>query len=351
MNTFQRALFYELTQNLFISVAFLNTILILEKILKISKIFATVGMDLLNLFLIILMLQPQLLIFTIPMSLLLSILITYGRIIADNEMLTLMVSGLPYKRAFKPVIYLGLICFVSTLIISFYIAPKGIGLIREKIMSLLVERAPLGLEEGIFNQSFKGLTIFVREKSDIMHLKELIIFDERKEDSVVVIAKEGLLKKDKENIILSLIDGKVYFNRGDSLNEINFKEYIFKISPNIEPVAKKIGEYSIWELLSKLKTEAAQKIDYKLEIYNRLINPVLCIITIFLSPSLCLLIGKSGRLGGVTIGLGFFTLYYIFMLYGKNLAKAGKISPEIGAFLPVFIFGIIAIVFYKKKKI
>lgn len=351
MNTFQKALTNELLQNLLLSLAFLNTILIIEKLLKLSRIFASVGIDLLNLFLLIVMLQPQLLIFTIPMSLLLSVLLTYGRIIADNEMLTLMVSGMPYKRTFRIVIYFGLIAFILTLFMSFYIAPKGVSLVREKIISLLAERAPLGLEEGVFNQGFKGVTIFVREKPDMMHLKEVIIFDERKEDKIIIIAKEGLIKKEKDNIILSLIDGKAYFNRGINFNEIVFKEYIFKLSPNIEPVAKKISEYSFSELLYKFQSDVARKIDYKLEFYRRIILPVLCIISAFLTPSLCLLIGKSGRLGGITIGLGVFTLYYILMIYGTNLAKAGKISPEIGSFSPVFIFGIIAIIFYSRIKV
>ncbi|MCX7988194.1 MAG: LptF/LptG family permease [Thermodesulfovibrio sp.] len=351
MTTFQKALIRELIQNLILSIAFLNTILVIEKLLKLSKIFASVGIDLLNLFLLIVMLQPQLLIFTIPMSLLLSVLLTYGRVIADNEMLTLMVSGMPYKRTFKPVLYIGLIAFILTTFMSFYIAPKGVSLVREKILSLLAERAPLGLEEGIFNQGFKGVTIFIKEKPDIKHLKEVIIFDERKEDKIIVIAKEGIIKKEKENIVLSLIDGKAYFNRGINLNEIKFKEYIFKLSPNIEPIAKKISEYSILELFDKFQTDITRRTDYKIEFYKRIILPVLCIISVFLTPSLCLLIGKSGRLGGITIGLSVFTLYYIFMIYGANLAKAGKISPELGAFSPMFIFGLMAFVFYKKIRI
>lgn len=351
MSIFQKALIREHIQNLILSIVFLNTILIIEKLLKLSKIFASVGIDLFNLFFLIVMLQPQLLIFTIPMSLLLSVLITYGRMIADNEMLTIMVSGMPYKRTFKIVIFIGLIAFILNTFMSFYIAPKGVNLVREKILSLLAERAPLGLEEGVFNQGFKGATIFVKEKPDTMHLKEVVIFDERKEDKIIVIAREGRIKNEKENIVLSLIDGSAYFNRGNNLNEVTFKEYVFHLSPNIEPVAKKLSELSILELFYKFQTDTARKIDYKIELYKRISLPVLCIISVFLTPSLCLLIGKSGRLGGITIGLGVFTLYYIFMIYGANLAKAGKISPELGAFSPMFLFGLTAFVFYKKIRI
>jgi lipopolysaccharide export system permease protein len=75
-----KALTKELLQNIFLSLAFLNSLLIIEKLLKLSKVFASVGIDLINLFKIVILLQPQLLIFTLPMALLMGILLTYGRV-------------------------------------------------------------------------------------------------------------------------------------------------------------------------------------------------------------------------------------------------------------------------------
>jgi len=351
MKIIHRALALELLQNFALSIAFLNAVLIIEKLLKLSKIFASVGIDLPNLGLLILLLQPQLLIFTIPMTLLMSILLTYGRIQADNEMTILMVSGMPYKKTFKPAIYIGLIAFFVTVFMSFYLAPKGVSLVREKILTILAERAPLGIEEGVFNQGFKGITIFVKEKPDSLHLKEVIIFDERKNETKIIMAKEGRIRKEKDNINLSLINGKAYFNKGSFLNEISFKEYIFKLSPNIEPIAKKIGEFSLFELISKIESDGKLRVDYKIELYKRFSLPVLCIISVFLAPSLCLLAGRSGRLGGITVGLAVFAIYYIFMIYGANLSRAGSLPAEIGSLIPVIMMGLLAFIFYKKIRI
>lgn len=350
MKVIYKALTRELVQNIGLSITFLNAVLIIEKLFKLTKIFASVGIDLLNLVVIIILLQPQLLDFTIPMALLLSVLLTYGRTQADNEMTIFMVSGMPYKKAFKPAMYIGLIAFFVALVMSFYLAPAGVTLVREKVLSCLAERAPLGLEEGVFNQGFKDVTIFVKEKPDTLRLKEVVIFDERKNDTKIVIAKEGVIKKEKDNINLSLLDGKLYFNKGSSLNEVSFKEYIFKLSPNIEQIAKKISELSTAELVSKIKTDRDKVVDYKLELYKRFALPVLCIISIFLAPSLCLLVGRSGRIGGITVGLAIFAVYYIFMIYGANLAKTGKVSPEVGSLIPVLFMGLLAFVMYNRIK-
>ncbi|MEJ5227056.1 LptF/LptG family permease [Thermodesulfovibrio sp.] len=341
-----RAILRELMQNLIISLAFLNALFVIEKLMKLSKVFSSVGIDIFNLILLVLLLQPQLLIFTIPMSLLLATLLTYGRAQTDNEMIILMVSGLPYKSTFKPAIYVGLAAFLLSMVMSFYLAPTGIGVVREKVLTILAERAPMGIEEGVFNQGFKGITIFVKEKPDSLRLKEIVIFDERSEDTKIIIAREGKINKEKDNISLSLIDGKAFFSRGATLNEVNFKEYIFRLSPNIEPIAKKNSELSLSELISKISKEG--KIDYKLELYKRFSLPFLCLISVYLAPALCMLIGRSGRLGGITAGLIVFAVYYVLMIYGVNLAKSGRISAEMGSFAPVIIVGILTFALYKR---
>jgi len=71
----------------------------------------------------------------------------------------------------------------------------------------------------------------------MVEAEDLVIFDERKmiQNSN---CKEGVIKKEKDNINLSLVNGKAYFNKKLSLHEVIFKEYIFRLSPDIEPLAK-----------------------------------------------------------------------------------------------------------------
>lgn len=80
---------------------------------------------------------------------------------------------------------------------------------------------------------------------------------------------------------MSLLNGKAYFNKGLTLNEVSFKEYIFRLSPNIDPIAKKVSELSLFELVSKIQTEEVKAIDYKLELYKRFALPLLCIVSVF----------------------------------------------------------------------
>jgi lipopolysaccharide export system permease protein len=105
----------------------------------------------------------------------------------------------------------------------------------------------------------------------------------------------------------------------------------------------------------QLLRDARQSDSYKkaaslyLEFYRRFSLPAVCLILIFMGTPLALLAGKSGRLGGLAIGLLVFTVYYMLLIYGENLVIAGKIPHFIGAWLPCVLLGIMAFILFKRE--
>jgi lipopolysaccharide export system permease protein len=88
---------------------------------------------------------------------------------------------------------------------------------------------------------------------------------------------------------------------------------------------------------------------FYLEFHRRLSLPAVCIILIFLGPPLSSLSGKSGRLGGLAIGLLVFTLYYMTLIYGENLAMASRIPHYVGAWTATLILGVFAFVMFRAE--
>ena len=89
MKILYRSILKELLLTFFVSLASLNFILMMEKLLRLSRFLSGVGTSAADMIKMILLLQPQLFLLTIPMALLLSILLTYGRLNMDNEMVIL----------------------------------------------------------------------------------------------------------------------------------------------------------------------------------------------------------------------------------------------------------------------
>lgn len=344
-----RSILKELALSLLLSILFLNFTLMMEKLLRLSRILSGVGTSITDIAKIILYLQPQILILSIPMAMLLSVLLTYGRMNTDNEMIVLRGSGMSFRGISMPVTYLGIACFILSLAMSFYLSPKGSTLLRGKVSEILTIRAPMTIEEGIFNTSFKDIIILVKEKPAPDRLSGIFIMDERKkEEHKVIVAKEGRIVPEQGSLAFSLSSGHIYITKKDVFTEISFGKYHFKLNPSMESAEKKNSELTPMELLAASKKFPEKRVQFFLEFYRRLSMPAICLIIIFLGPSLSLMAGKSGRLGGLTVGLSVFAVYYMLLLYGENLARSGKLPHFAGAWMSFAVLGLFSIFIFER---
>lgn len=350
MNTIQKSILKELALTFIITIAFLNLILMMEKLLKLSRFLSGVGASALDIFKLILYLQPKLLLLTIPMALLLSILLVYGRLNHDNELVILRASGMNLKSISKPVFVLCTLCFLINLAVSFYIGPKISTLLRNKIANVITARLPNSFEVGNFNTTFKDIVFMIREKPSEDTLKGIFMYDGRnKNESRVLVAKDGKIYTSEELFInLHLNDGYIHIPQGDSTTELFFKKYNMLLTLESGLPSKKNEEITPFELIKEINKKPKHHLSLQLELHRRLSLPLLCIIIIFLGPPLSLIAGKTGRLGGLAIGLVVFTSYYVLLVYGENLVKANKTPHYIGAWIPTIILGILGLYLFRR---
>jgi lipopolysaccharide export system permease protein len=349
MYILHRSILKELVVAFLLSAVFLNFTLMMEKLLRLSRLLSSVGASPFDIAQVILFLQPQLLILTIPMAMLLSVLLTYFRLTADNELVIMRNIGMPFRLIARPVMYLGVACFAVSLSMSFYLGPVSSVMLREKVTNILVSRAPLAIEEGIFNTSFKDMVLLVREKPAPDRLSGIFIVDERKKDeSKIIVAKEGRIISGADSLSFALTGGRVYITGNNSFTEIRFGSYYFRLTPVLEQVSKKGSELTPFELIAESRSMPAKKVPYLLEFHRRLSMPGVCLIIIFLGPSLALIAGKTGRLGGLTIGLMVFAAYYSVMIYGENLARSGAMPHFAGAWLSFALLGTFSIFAFER---
>lgn len=354
MYTIHKEMLKELAFTFFLSLVALNFILIMEKILRLSRLLSVVGASLLDMARIIIYLQPPMLILTLPMSLLVATLVTYGRLNADSELVILRASGMPFKTMSKPVFILGISCFFAGLLVSFYLGPKSMIKLRETVSAVITQRAPAAIEEGVFNTLFKDIVLFVKEKPSAGGMRDIFIYDERnKKEPKVLMAKEGSISvADDFGLSFFLKDGYMQLAKGVNSTEIFFEGYHLSLNLAAEQPARKNSELTPFELLTEAgKRPPQDAVPLFLELHRRLSLPSVCLILMLLGPPLSLLAGKSGRLGGLTLGLFIFALFYIMLIYGENLGRTGKIPHYFGAWGPTLVLGFFAIWIFKKESL
>ncbi len=345
-----RYIMRELGLTFMVCIIGLNMVLMMEKILRLSRLMSGVGASYADMTWVVILIQPQILVLTIPMALLLSVLLTYGRLGVDNELTVLRSSGMRFGEIARPVFYLSAILLAFSVFTTLYLMPLSSKTLRGELNSVLRERAPMSIEPGVFFTSFKGFLILVNEKTDGA-FRGIFISDNRNPASErVIVAREGKLSLDKElQPGFSLTDGTVHIVNRDSSTEINFAEYKFTIRLSGEILNRKKSEMTLPELYKKAVTEKTNSAGYFIEFHRRLSFPALIIALAFLAPALSLRAGKTGKTGGFIIGLIVFTIYYVALLYFENLVRAGKL-PHLACWIPFVMLTAVAVVLYKREK-
>lgn len=354
MKIIHRSILKELALTFILSLASLNFILMMEKLLRLSRFLSGVGISIIDMVKIILYIQPQLFLLTIPMSLLLSTLLVYGRMNIDNELVILRISGMKFQGISVPVAVLGLSCFLLNIAVSFYICPQSSIRLRDEITNIIKVRTPLAIEEGRFNTSFKDILIFVKEKPSDNTVREIFIYDSRnKNEPKVLVAKEGTISIQEGFIInFFLKDGYINIAKKDSTTELFFKKYNMILRLESDSPSRKNSELTPYELMQKINSLDKRRAAFLyLELHRRFSLPLLCIILVLFGPPLAMMAGKSGKLGGLTLGLAVFTIYYMLLVYGENLVRAEKIPHYIGAWGSTVILGVVALLIFRRASL
>jgi len=347
-------IFKELFLTFLLGLAFINSILMMNNLFSISKKFLGVGISFIDFFTLALLLQPQLMLLTIPIALLLSILITYGRLSIDSELIILRASGMSLVRIGKPAFTTGVLCFVLSLFISFYLGPFSVSKLREKINEIMSTRLSLSIKEGIFNTAFEHIVIMPREKTSQNTFEGIFIYDGRKKDPAVIWAREGIiaLQNDLGSINIQLKNGTLHFMhlvKENTVTEIAFDKYTLSLKLDLPNTTKNIHELSLRELLRR--TQELKDVGAALEFHRRLSLPIVSLLLMFVGLPLLPMTGKTGRLWGLSIGLSVCVIYYMASIYLDNMVRAGKLHHIIGGWAPTVLLGIGAVaVFYRMAK-
>jgi len=172
----------------------------------------------------------------LPLSVLLSSIMTYGSLGENYELVAIKSAGVSLRRAMYPMIIVVGILSIAAFIFSDNMLPVA----NRKYYSLLYDvrqqKSANLLPEGVFSNSFPGYSIRINKKDpDGQTLHDVMIYSKNESDNNtnVLIAKEGRMYRtiDNQFLILRLKDGVRYEeSHGDKNFEMRqrFTRFRFK---------------------------------------------------------------------------------------------------------------------------
>jgi lipopolysaccharide export system permease protein len=343
-----RYIFKEMIPPFLVNLGFFTFIFLMTMILDITNLVVNYRISLVSVCLMLLYSMPFFLVFVIPMSTMMTALLTFLRMSADNEILAMKAGGVSIYRLLPPVLLFSLITCGMTGCMSIYGVPWGNRSIKALTIQAAASNIDAGLKERTFNDSFKDVMMYLN-KIDIK-TKELIdvfIEDQRNKNTVsAVIAPRGKLFKDPDKYTyhLRLYDGII--NQVDiktkAVHSIHFDSYdivldLKKALSNRKEGPKNTGEMSLGEMRHYLDTATEKDIQYYvtlIDYHKKFAIPFACLTLGLLAVPLGVQARTTKRSLGLALGIGFFLLYYIMLSAGWVFGESGELPPVIGMWIP-----------------
>ena len=107
---------------------------------------------------------PKLITKLIPLSFLFAIILTIHKLEKDNELIALWTSGLNKIHIVNLILRISMIIMVLQLLMSNLVNPETLNYSRSVLKNSQLQFVPSLLKERQFNDTVKGLTIFVNKK-------------------------------------------------------------------------------------------------------------------------------------------------------------------------------------------
>ena len=349
-----RYILREISLPFFLVLFLLTFVLLIGKILQLMDLMINKGVSVIDIAKIIFFLMPSFLIFTIPMSLLISLLIGLGRLSGDNEITALKASGISLYQLLYPVALASLITFLISLITGLFLVPHSNYATKNLLFNIAKQKVSIGIREKVFHDDFKGLLLYVdRIPPHGNFMEGVIISDNRITGKpCTIIAQKASLVSDLKSltVTLRLENGSAYMVEANLKNYQKMDFSFYDINLDVESpisVAKKArtkdaSDMTVRELVEKMKSPGLEEIvlrEISIELNKKFSLPTSCIIFGILGIPLGIRAGRAVKSRGSVIGLFIVLPYYLLQLGGNALVETRGLSPLIGTWTPNVIFG------------
>lgn len=234
MTGLTRYMLKQLAMGLILVAATLVCVMWLSQSLRFIEMIVNRGLDVGTFFYLTALLLPNLLSIILPVAVFIAVAFTFGKMVADRELVVMRAAGLSQNNLIRPAMILALGTALVLLIINIDLLPRSYRAFKEMQWSIRHSYAHILLREGVFTQIRPGVTIYVRERTSDEQLHGVMLHDERRPDKPsTLMATRGAMGNSEEGSRIVLFDG----NRQEvdrqtrQLSVLYFDRYTFDIEP------------------------------------------------------------------------------------------------------------------------
>ncbi len=283
---------------------------------------------------------PPVLIFTLPMSMLVGVLIGLGRLSADSEIVALNASGVSLRRLLVPIGAIALTTTILAFAITLWLGPLSLRTLRSLEIRLRTSQASFSVQPRVFDERFPHIVLYVQDvgASGTRWRGVFLADSSSSAGSKVTLAKDAIVAADpqQDKLTLHFDDLSTHeFNPKDpehynlSTSAVQSMDLSLENPTAASSAPRKLSnkERSVRELLA---VKGAGRLDARIELQERFAFPAACLLFALLGVPVGVRPRRGGRAAGFILTVLLICAYYLLFVTGVHLAEQGSITPGLG---------------------
>ena len=235
MNTLNKYLIKQSFIPFVLSVGVITTVLFLQFLIRAIDRFLGKGLDVFTILEYLYLNLAWIIALSVPMSLLISSVMTYGRMSQENEITALKSAGVNLFSIIKPALWFGSIVGFLLCLFNNFILPEMNYNARLLARDIYQKKPELTIEPGYFVDMIPQYTMIVKEL-DGKEFKDVKIFSKNTQsEQTTIYAERGSLESKDGIITVNLQDGEIHeidLENYDHYRKIKFGTHQIIISMN-----------------------------------------------------------------------------------------------------------------------
>lgn len=353
MRTIDRYVIREVLPAFGIGLLVFTFILVIPFIIELAEGLVAKGVPWATVLQLMATLVPQALGLTIPMSLLIALLVAFGRLSGDREVVALMACGVSTYRLLRPVALLALVAWAATSWVLFKAIPDANQASREITIRLVADRAEGEVKPRVFFEDFPQTVLYVRDISTSGDgWIDVLAADTRNPSQpTVFLARRGRMLVDRERRTIQMVldEGTRHtatLDDPEAYEVVRFDRMVVSLDPeSVFPEAGPPRGYREMTVTELLEEEAylaglGQRFHQPvIELHKKFSIPAACFVFALLGLALGATSRRDGKLASFVLGIGVIFVYYVLMWLAEAMAKGALLPAWLSMWVPNLVLG------------
>ena len=301
---------------------------------------------------------PILLGYTLPIACLITVILTFGHMSSENEILAMRASGIHLRRLLNPLIIVGIALCLVVYILNDRIIPQAYDAQTRILQATGTQDPTAMLEPGSFINAFDKYIIFIyRIDGDLLY--GVRIYQPQPNKSTrTIVAQQGefVHVPGKDQLMLKLLNGtsdEPDLRNPNVFYKLNFQQSFIRmdLSKKNTKTEKKSKAMTLRELSAKINCLRKVSIDPSplvAEYHRRVAWSLSPLLFILLGFPFAAITHRRAKSANLLYALLFAAPYYILSLACQGMASQNVLNPILLMWAPNMV-GLIVAVFFNWK--